>query len=94
VKQNVHISLSSAEEEVKPDNFQQVMNLGNAPDQQSAARQAAEAAFGKIDALAADAKQEEVIAAIVGDGTDQTNVAPITGGKRGKRTANSDIVAE
>jgi hypothetical protein len=98
LKQNVQISLSSAEEEAKLDNFEQVGMLGNKPEDMSPARAAAEEAFKKIAeeeaaqqlAQAADGMQDDKKPDAI------SNVAPITAAKpRGKRTANgAEIVAE
>ena len=88
-KQTVTISLASAEEEAKPDNFQQAELLGSAPDQMSEERKKAEAAFGKIDEEAQLAQAAEGMQG----GADASNVAPITAAKpRGKRTANGAAI--
>jgi hypothetical protein len=85
-KQNVHISLSSAEEEVAGDNFQQVMDLDKQPDRMSDARKEAEKMFGAGSEVPAEVLAIEAAPEVA------DNVAPITGGrKRTKAVANSDI---
>lgn len=50
LRQTVSISLAPAAEEEKGDNFQQVMDLGSAPEQQSDARKEAEKMFNPVGA--------------------------------------------
>lgn len=50
LRQTVSISLAPAAEDEKGDNFQQVMDLGSAPEQQSDARKEAEKLFNPVGA--------------------------------------------
>lgn len=97
LQQSVHISLHSAEEEQK-DLFEQAEQQAKTP--MSEARKKAEQAFIASDSAApADSEQGGQEAAPEGDNggafqpppAEADNVAPITGGRRTKKVAGSDI---
>lgn len=78
LKQNVPISLSSEEEEVKGDNFEQVDMLGKKPEDMSEARQEAESLFS-----APPITPEDVVSAETWP-TTADNVEPIAKGRKSK----------